>query len=144
MFRRKTKDKKVSTSSRSTAWSNLNIYPAAAPLFPPLLQVSPQIWFSQPYSTSWQWNQPSEYKVHRFWFQKIYDETQNRDGPKNENQWLSLKKRYLWWHQMGVDTQNGLKSGLLYGGEGGEGEIRENKTLLLMRPSLKQQFSRDG
>ena len=32
MFRRKTKDKKVSTS-RSTAWSNLNIYPAAAPLF---------------------------------------------------------------------------------------------------------------
>ena len=40
----------------------------------------------------------------------------------------------------GVDTQNGLKSGLLYdGGEGGEGaEITENKMLLLMRTSLKQ------
>ena len=37
----------------------------------------------------------------------------------------------------GVDTQNGLKSGLLYGGGGEGAEITENKTLLLMRTSLK-------
>ena len=39
----------------------------------------------------------------------------------------------------GVDTQNGFKSGLLYGGGGGgEAEITENKMLLLLRTSLKQ------
>ena len=38
----------------------------------------------------------------------------------------------------GVDTQNGFKSGLLYGGGGEGGEITENKMLLLMRASLKQ------
>ena len=39
----------------------------------------------------------------------------------------------------GGGTQNGLKRGVLYGGEG---EIRGDKRLLLMRTSLKQQFSR--
>ena len=92
-----------------------------------------QIWFSRPYSTSWHQNQLSEYKLYFKQFLNFFEIGKKRKmmRPKMKEwkpKWLSPKKRYLRWPQMGAETQNGLKSGLLYG-KGGEGEIWQRTKL---------------